>query len=544
MKSLSFTLKLILVLVVSAAGPVRASVMDTAVQTFPNAYRSWIGEFSKAPDSNWIYHVDHGWLFESESSGTGESFLYDPRLGGWLYTSATTYPYLYGYPIAGWLYFFEDITGTFDLPRVFFNFVGQDFVRLPIRDAAPITDIALEADGLSTLATLLQSTYLADMLGVGGPYTVFAPTDAAIAELDPQLVAHLLSEAGLYDLIQILLYHVAPGEVRSGSLTNGPLVTLGGAAIEVNIDSGVSLNGNTGVDAADIIARNGTIHVINKVLLPPDLNIAETATAAGSFNTLLAAVSAAGLVDAVANGGPYTVFAPSDAAFAKLDSATIDYLLAPENVAELAALIKYHIVEGRVFSTELGPILDQPIPTLSGGIATISATGGVNISGAPIVTTDIQALNGVIHVVDEVVLPNATVTETAVATEQLSTLVTALQAADLAGALSGEGPFTVFAPLDSAFAALPEGTLTSLLGNIPALTDILELHVIPGAAIYSNNVPLGNATTLGGEMINFSMVGDALMINGSVEVISVDIPASNGVIHLIDGVITAPAMVE
>lgn len=519
----------------------QAGVMHTAQQVFPGTYRSWIGDFSKSEGSDWIYHHQHGWLLEAATDQTdpGESYLYDPRLGGWLYTSSSLYPYLFGYSVNSWLYYYENITGTFDLPRVFFSFGAADFVRLPIRDQAPIADLAGATEVLSTLASLLQSNYLGDMLAVGGPYTVFAPTNEALAAMPADTLAFLLSEGGLYNLLNILLYHIVPGEYRAADLVAGPLPTLSGAAIDVSTEGGVAFNGDTGVAAADIIARNGTVHVINKVLLPPDLNLVETASSAGSFNTLLTAATAAGLVDSLTGGVPFTVFAPSDAAFAKLDSATVDYLLNPQNVAELAAIIKYHIVEGRVFSTQLGPILDTPILTLSGGVLTISAEGGANVNGAAISMTDIQASNGVIHVIDDVILPNATITETAVASPDLSTLVAALQAADLAGALGTEGPFTVFAPVNSAFAALPEGTLDSLLGNIPALVDILELHVIAGAAVYSNNVPDGLTGTLGGEQIALSTADGKVMINETIEVIAADIPASNGVIHLINGVITS-----
>lgn len=519
----------------------QAGVMHTAQQVFPGTYRSWIGDFSKSEGSDWIYHHQHGWLLEAATDQTdpGESYLYDPRLGGWLYTSSSLYPYLFGYSVNSWLYYYENITGTFDLPRVFFSFGAADFVRLPIRDQAPIADLAGATEVLSTLASLLQSNYLGDMLAVGGPYTVFAPTNEALAAIPADTLAFLLSEGGLYNLLNILLYHIVPGEYRAADLVAGPLPTLSGAAIDVSTEGGVAFNGDTGVVAADIIARNGTVHVINKVLLPPDLNLVETASSAGSFNTLLTAATAAGLVDSLTGGVPFTVFAPSDAAFAKLDSATVDYLLNPQNVAELAAIIKYHIVEGRVFSTQLGPILDTPILTLSGGVLTISAEGGANVNGAAISMTDIQASNGVIHVIDDVILPNATITETAVASPDLSTLVAALQAADLAGALGTEGPFTVFAPVNSAFAALPEGTLDSLLGNIPALVDILELHVIAGAAVYSNNVPDGLTGTLGGEQIALSTADGKVMINETIEVIAADIPASNGVIHLINGVITS-----
>ena len=135
-------------------------------------------------------------------------------------------------------------------------------------------------------------------------------------------------------------------------------------------------------------------------------DIVDTAVAAGSFNTLVAAVQAAGLVDALKGPGPLTVFAPTDAAFAKLPEGTLDSLLKPENVDQLKAILLYHVVSGKVMSSD---ITGEVTPaTLQGATLDVkAAAGGVMVNNAKVVGADVVASNGVIHVIDTVVLPPA-----------------------------------------------------------------------------------------------------------------------------------------
>lgn len=132
-----------------------------------------------------------------------------------------------------------------------------------------------------------------------------------------------------------------------------------------------------------------------------------------------------------------------------------------------------------------------------------------------------------------------TIVDIAVEDGRFTTLVTALQAADLVDTLSGEGPFTVFAPTDEAFAALPEGTLDSLLADIPALTDVLLYHVVPGKVLAADVVQLSSADTVLGQPVSIEVDGDRVMVNEA-QVIITDIEGSNGVIHVIDAVILPP----
>lgn len=215
-------------------------------------------------------------------------------------------------------------------------------------------------------------------------------------------------------------------------------------------------------------------------------NIVETAVAAGSFKTLVAAVQAAGLVETLSGKGPFTVFAPTDEAFAKLPAGTVESLLKPENKDKLIAVLTYHVVPGLVTAKDVKTMMAKTVNGQEVSLK-VSATG-VTIDSAKVIKTDIMTSNGVIHVIDSVILPKQpepktpNIVETAVAAGSFKTLVAAVQAAGLVETLSGKGPFTVFAPTDAAFAKLPAGTVESLLKpeNKDKLIAILTYHVVPG----------------------------------------------------------------
>jgi transforming growth factor-beta-induced protein len=263
-------------------------------------------------------------------------------------------------------------------------------------------------------------------------------------------------------------------------------------------------------------------------------DIIDTAVAAGSFNTLAAALTEAGLIDALKGDGPFTVFAPTDEAFAKLPEGTVEALLKPENRDQLIAILTYHVVPGRL---EAGKVLSSPtLTTLNGQRADIN---GGNIDGATIIKTDIECSNGVIHVIDEVILPESgTIIDVAVEAGVFGTLAAALGEADLIDALNGEGPFTVFAPTDEAFAKLPAGTVESLLKpeNRDQLKSILLYHVVEGRVYSDDAIEARKAKTLEGTKVKITESKGKVMINGAT-VVSANIDASNGVIHVIDQVI-------
>ena len=268
-------------------------------------------------------------------------------------------------------------------------------------------------------------------------------------------------------------------------------------------------------------------------------DIVDTAVGAGQFKTLAAALGAADLVDALKGEGPFTVFAPTDEAFAKLPAGTVEDLLKPENKAKLQAILKYHVVSGEVMADKVTGL--KFAQTLNGQRINIDTTSGkVKLDGKSTVTaTDIKTSNGVIHIIDTVIMPETkNVVEVAKGAEQFTTLLAAVEAAGLTSTLMGDGPFTILAPTDAAFAALPAGTVEGLLRpeNRASLQAILQYHVISGRVYSDQVVKLNSARTLGGQTVSISADGSTVRINEST-VTAVDIEASNGVIHIIDAVL-------
>jgi uncharacterized surface protein with fasciclin (FAS1) repeats len=273
-------------------------------------------------------------------------------------------------------------------------------------------------------------------------------------------------------------------------------------------------------------------------------SIAEIAVEDGRFTTLVAALDAAGLVETLSGEGSFTVFAPTDDAFAALPEGTVEALLA--DIPALTDILLYHVVDGTVMSEAALALDGKDVETLSGASFAVSVQdGNLYINDAQVIIADIEASNGVIHVIDAVLLPESeeeamapSIAEIAVEDGRVTTLVAALDAAGLVETLSGEGSFTVFAPTDDAFAALPEGTVEALLADIPALTDILLYHVVDGTVMSETALTLDgkDVETLSGASFTVSVQEGNLYINDA-QVIIADIEASNGVIHVIDAVL-------
>jgi uncharacterized surface protein with fasciclin (FAS1) repeats len=408
--------------------------------------------------------------------------------------------------------------------------------------AQTVVDIIVNSPDHNTLEAAVIAADLAGTLSGPGPFTVFAPTDAAFAALPAGTVDALLADPS-GALTDILLYHVVGATALSTSLSNGQsITTLFGQDVTVTIDgNGVFIN-DAQVVVADVVASNGVVHVIDAVLLPqPELpaTVVDIVVNSPVHTTLETAVIAAGLADDLSGAGPFTVFAPTDDAFAALPAGLLDILLADPEGA-LADVLLYHVVGGTALSTDLSN--GQVITTLVGEdvIVTIDANG-VFINNAQVIVADLLADNGVVHVIDAVLVPQpelpATVVDIVVNSPDHNTLEAAVIAADLAGTLSGDGPFTVFAPTDAAFAALPAGLLDALLADPDgALTDILLYHVVGGTAL-SNDLSDGQSiTTLFGQDVVVTIDVNGVFINDA-QVIVADILADNGVVHVIDAVL-------
>ncbi|MCB9531899.1 MAG: fasciclin domain-containing protein [Myxococcales bacterium] len=401
-----------------------------------------------------------------------------------------------------------------------------------------IPEVAAAAGGFESLLAAATRAGLADDLSGEGPFTVFAPTDAAFAAL---LGDTPLADVPVDTLTDVLLYHVVAGEFYAADVladADGMLETLLGDSLTFRVDGDDVYVNDAKIVQTDIEASNGVIHVIDAVLMPGPGTIPEVAAEAGAFNSLLAAVTRAGLADDLSSEGPFTVFAPTDDAFAALLG---DTPLDDVPLDALTDILLYHVVSGELYAADVLADEDGMLETLLGDSLTFRVEGDdVFVNDAKIVQTDIAASNGVIHVIDAVLTPPelGTIPEVATDAGVFSTLLSALTAAELADDLMGEGPFTVFAPTDDAFAALGEGTLESL--TTEQLTDILLYHVAAGnfpASAVTDGLEL---TMLNGDTATLNVVDGVVTIAGAT-VTMPDVAASNGVIHVIDAVILPPS---
>lgn len=287
-----------------------------------------------------------------------------------------------------------------------------------------IVDVASGIDDFSTLVAALQEAELVTALQGEGPFTVFAPTNAAFGELLNELnitAEELLAHPQLSD---VLLYHVVSGKVMSTDLSNGMTpATLQGETINVDLTGGVMINMSS-VTSADVEATNGVIHVIDKVLVPDSFvlnpvtnDIVDIALGNEDFSMLVSLLQQADLVATLQGEGPFTVFAPTNAAFEDLLEA-LD-ITAAELMAQpdLAKVLLYHVVPGKVMSTDLSDGMSAP--TVNGEMIDVDLSNGVMINESKVVSADIEATNGVVHVIDKILVPGNFMLQSVDMTESL-----------------------------------------------------------------------------------------------------------------------------
>jgi len=287
-------------------------------------------------------------------------------------------------------------------------------------DLGDIVAVAQATPDFSILVEAVAAAGLVDTLKGSGPFTVFAPTNTAFAALLSELGVTkdaLLADKSL--LTAVLTYHVLPGKVEStavAGLLGKAITTVQGGIFKVDsVDSALKItdgrNRQATITATDIQASNGVIHVIDKVILPANKTIVETAIAsAPEFSILVEAVINAGLTDTLNGTGPFTVFAPTDAAFA---AALTELNLSKQELLDsplLGDILKYHVVSGRVLKADVPVGVD--IQTVLGATETFQISSALAITdeagrAANITATDVLASNGVIHVIDKVILPSA-----------------------------------------------------------------------------------------------------------------------------------------
>ncbi len=472
-----------------------------------------------------------------------------------------------------------------------------------VNSTGTIVAAAQETEALSSLvaalvtADELENTDLVATLSGDGPFTVFAPTNDAFAALLGELEGFDSLEDFDTDeekllLAQILSYHVIAGvAAQSTDLSEGQMITtVQGEDVAISLEGGVFVQDATDEDAEviipDVQATNGVVHVVDKVLLPQEIldalnggneeelgTLVDLVVETEALSILEAAVIKAGLVDTLNGEGPFTVFAPTDDAFVALLDLLgdgyhgLDDFDTEAEMMLLKDILLYHVIPAEVFAENLAA---GTVPTaLAGSELEIIASGESFVIGdasavnAHITGTDFAASNGVAHTINKVLLPQSaidfvasmnlkTIVEIAVETDDLSLLVDALIQANagLVEALSGEGPFTVFAPTNEAFVGLLDA-----LGNeyhsladfdtdaeIELLIKVLTYHVVPGVAAFSTDLSNGqNIPTLQGENLGIALNNGSVHVDDATDsnatVVLPDVEASNGVVHVINKVL-------
>jgi len=415
-----------------------------------------------------------------------------------------------------------------------------------------VVELAQATSTLSTLVTAVTAAQLAATLQSTGPFTVFAPTDAAFAKLDEGVLDILIANPDL--LAEVLKYHVVSGKNLAADLTSGSVQTLlTGKSINVTVSGGmVTLNGTATVTTANVDATNGVVHIIDEVLLPegfelPKKSIVEIASETPSLSILVEALTMfPSLVTALSGDGSYTVFAPTNDAFVALLGVTGQTGLSniPESVIE--RLLKYHVIAGAsLMSTDLSD--GQMAATLLGDNDKVTVdiiSSSVKINGANVTVANVEASNGVVHIVDAVLVPELeasivnTIVEPAYFNKNFSILTSAVVTADLLATLTNPSAnLTLFAPDNAAFEA---AGITSLEGlTADDLTPILTYHVI-GSEVFGDGLPAtGSAVTTRGGDFYLSINDNGAFINGTTKVTAATLEDGaldydNGVVHLID----------
>lgn len=422
----------------------------------------------------------------------------------------------------------------------------------------------------SNLNAALEAADLKGILDGNSNHTVFAPNNAAFNTFLTENGFESLSAVPVEVLTQVLLNHVQEGAIYSADLATGyiPSMATGNASEEnlslyINTEDGVMINGTSTVTNADVQVDNGVIHAVDEVIGLPD--VTTFATADPNFEILVAALTRDDNFEFVStlqsqeSPAPFTVFAPTNEAFMdlleELELGSLDEV--PSEVLESA--LSYHVItEANVRSSDITDGME--VTTFESGTFTINSNGDVTITDengrtATITAVDVQATNGVIHVIDTVLLPgdgsepapSNSIADFVESNPDYSSLNAALEVADLKATLDGTSDYTVFAPNNDAFAAFLSDNGFSSLDDVPVdvLTQVLLNHV-QAESIYAGDLTTGYINSMaswGASDVNLSMyinTDDGVTINGVSNVTTADVEVDNGVIHAVDAVIGLP----
>ena len=408
-----------------------------------------------------------------------------------------------------------------------------------------LVELAQDDDRFTTLVQLILDAELEGTLS-GDEFTVFAPTNAAFDALfdvvDP---ADLSTE----DIIEILTFHVTAGTILSGDLAaqqDVEMLNEERTLVQVSA-AGVLINGSSNVIEADLVATNGVIHAIDEVLLPSayrEPNLVDTAREAGDFEILLSLAEDVGLITTLKYLGPYTAFAPNDDAFAALFAEIDPDALSSEQVQ---FILTYHVIAGvPILSGDLGA--QQTVDAANNEPLYITADNGdVTVNGSSnVIDADVTASNGVIHVVDQVLLPNAFLNTVEVAAKNynFTTLVSLLsQYPSLVDAVA-TSEITVFAPTNEAFDTLFESVDPNDLTE-EQIAEVLLYHTILETQVFAGDLAAEQTVDSGSEeALYITADAEGVVVNGSANVVLADVASTNGVIHAIDSVLLPNAFLD
>lgn len=419
----------------------------------------------------------------------------------------------------------------------------------PPEPAGDLADIVASDPQFSTLFAALHQADLVDLFKGPGPLTVFAPTNAAFNALPAAQLDALLQDK--CKLAEVLKHHVISGSMSENSLRSTSRVqSLADFPLLIDTSSGTKVSGST-ITTSDLLAANGRIHVIDRVILPPERSILEVVESRPELSTMFKAISDTELGDALSGTEPLTLLAPSNSAFLALFTNNLELVLEQRDF--LLSVLRRQMAQGSLFSSEVEDNLTVPslIPDYS--LIFKVKDDVIKVNGATLLVRDIVATNGVVHVISRFMSSEPDVADEDVKTRIFNIIAESLQFSAFLGAMVDAGlPYifarldqaTLFLPTDAAFAKLPEGTLDELLKpeNAELLRKVLLHHVVleklPAASLRDKN-PAVITSASGLELL--LKIDDGISVSGA-SVIQADLDAENGVVHVIDHVILPPEL--
>ena len=405
----------------------------------------------------------------------------------------------------------------------------------PVPEPVTLLDRAVERGSFSTFLAAADAAGLGDALSSDEPITVFAPSDAALAGIG--------LEAGDERLQAVLAAHIVDGRLSSADLAQNSTVTSrDGTQLDITVTGDSIAVGTANVIEPDLEADNGVLHGMDGLVLPPQRRtLIEVATDDGRFGTLLAALEQAGLAEVLAGEEVFTLFAPTDEAFAELPEGALEALLTDSQT--LDEVVGAHVAGGTIDAAEIAGRAE--LISATGQRLAITVEGDtVAVGGATITESDIAADNGLIHVVDAVIVPEgvtigapaSSLIDLLADSDNLTVFFGALAAAGLLDQLGSEEPFTLFAPTDDAWDRLPGDALQQILTDPEQLTAALSAHIAGGVIDGAEVVARETITMSSGEEVAVVTAGGRTWIGGAA-LTETGLEADNGLIHTIDRVI-------